>query len=217
MPSDKTYQMTKQIMLGKKKINPDFKPLADFIDKQFGVKVINIIYDQIDNKIPRLNIHFEFEREQKSFHIKPNDRLVGYDKKKQQIIADCFEQLADKKHYKTKDIWVVYSAFAPVAKIEANMNVSAEEKEKLQTQLGNKDIWTISNAFTSVTFFLYTDEQLKFYEKSPLKKEWADKYREVLRLHDEFGYYKRSPFKIYLDSKENFDKNYDSNWWYYYK
>ncbi|MDR2929130.1 MAG: hypothetical protein LBV41_13170, partial [Cytophagaceae bacterium] len=59
--------------------------------------------------------------------------------------------------------------------------------------------------------------QLKFYEKSPLKKEWADKYREILRQHDEFGYYKRGRFNIYLDSKENFDKNYNSNWWYYYK
>ena len=52
---------------------------------------------------------------------------------------------------------------------------------------------------------------------SPLKKEWADKYFEILNVYDKFGYFKRDTFEIYLDSKENFDKNYTGSWWYYYK
>ena len=48
MPSDKDYKETKQIMLGKKVMQPEFKPLAEWIDKTYGVKTINIFYDTID-------------------------------------------------------------------------------------------------------------------------------------------------------------------------
>jgi len=218
MPSDKTYQKTKQIMLGKEKMNPDFKLLADFIDKKFNVKVVNIIYDHIDSYgCPRLNICFEFEYEKRSFDANPNERFSVFDRKKQQIIAKKFEQLADNEKYKTRGAWIIYSAFEPIAKTEANEKISEEELDKLRKQLDNKDIWTISRLFTGVTFFLYTDEQLKTYEDSSLKKEWADMYFDILKTYDEFDYFKRDTFDIFLDSKEDFDKNYDSNWWYYYK
>jgi hypothetical protein len=40
MPSDKDYKETKQIMLGKKVMQPEFKPLAEWIDKTYGVQSI---------------------------------------------------------------------------------------------------------------------------------------------------------------------------------
>lgn len=218
MPSDKTYQKVKQIMLGNLKMNPDFRLLADFIDQKFKVKVIDIIYDSIDSKkTPRLEICFESESEKNSFYKNKNERFSNFDNKKQQIIAEKFEQFADKEKYRTKNTWVVYSAFEPIAKMEANENISPEDINKLQNQLNNNDIWKISRAFAGVTFFLYTNEQLKLYENSPLKKEWADKYFEILKPYDEFDYFKRDKFNISLDSKENFDNNYQSNWFYYYK
>ena len=212
-PSDKSYQDTKKIMLGKEEMNPDFKPLADFIDHKFNVKVINIIYDTIESGHPRLEICFEFEHESDSFNIN-RKRYTAFDEKKQQMIAEKFVQLTDNKKYNTKDILIIYSAFQPVAMIEAAEKISLE---KFQKQLDNRDIWTISRLFMGVTIFLYTDEQLKYYESSPIKKEWADRYFDLLKTHDRFGYFHREKFDIYLDSKENFDNNYNSNWMYYYK
>lgn len=228
MPSDKEYKATKQIMLGKSKINPDFLELANFIDTTFNVKTINIIYDTIDKeKRPRLNICFEFEREKQSFN--QNNEHFNFDSKKQKIIADKFKQIIKKKglfdlftksqtkKYKTDNIWIYYSAFEPIARIEANVNVPQEKVVQLKKQLNNEELWEISRAFSGTTFFLYTDEQEKYYENSEIRKTWADKYFDILEPYNEFGYYKRDNFKIYLDSKENFDKNYESNWYYYYK
>ena len=48
-----------------------------------------------------------------------------------------------------------------------------------------------------------------------MKKEWADKYFDLLDQYNEFAYFKREHFSVYLDSKENFDKNYESNYYYY--
>jgi hypothetical protein len=234
MPSDKEYKATKQIMLGKTTMNPDFRQLADFIDQTFGVKTINIIYDTIDKeKRPRLNICFEFEREKQSFN--ENSGHFNFDSKKQKIIADKFKQtLKEQKivkgkglfdfltkpqneKYKTGNVWVFYSAFEPIARIEANESVPQDKVVQIKKELDNEELWEISRAFSGTTFFLYSDEQVKRYENSETRKVWADKYFDILEPYNEFGYFKREKFNVYLDSKENFDNNYESNWYYYYK
>ena len=79
------------------------------------------------------------------------------------------------------------------------------------------DLWEISRAFTSTTFFLYTDEQVKKYSNTETHQKWSEQYFRLLKQYDEFDYYKEEYFSVYLDSKENFDTNYESNWYYYYK
>ncbi|MBX3241715.1 MAG: hypothetical protein KIT80_12075 [Chitinophagaceae bacterium] len=234
MPSDKKYKATKQIMLGKTTMNPDFRQLADFIDQTFDVKTINIIYDTFDKENrPRLNICFEFAQEKDSFNEKKGN--INFDNEKQKIIAGKFKQtLKEQKivkekglfdfltksqteKYKTDNVFVYYSAFEPIARIEANENIPQDKVVQLKKELNNNDIWEISRAFSGVTFFLYTEEQLKRYENSDSRKVWADRYFDLLEPYNEFGYFKRDKFNIFLDSKENFDNNYDGNWYYYYK
>jgi hypothetical protein len=234
MPFDKEYKATKQIMLGKEAMNPDFRELADYIDQTFGVKTINIIYDTFDKeKRPRLNICFEFENEKQSFN--ENNGNFNFDSKKQKLIAGKFKETvkeqntfkqnglfdffikSQKEKYKTDNVWVYYSAFEPIARIEANENVPKNQIVQLKKELNNNDLWEISRAFSGTTFFLYTDKQVKYYENSEARKLWADKYFELLEPYNEFGYFKRDTFNVYIDSKENFDNNYDSSWYYYYK
>jgi hypothetical protein len=233
MPSDKEYKETKQIMLGKKSIKPEFRELADWIDNEFDVKTINIIYDTIDNgQRPRLQICFEFERERSKFTNREKGR---FDIDKQKAIADKFKEtlldndIIQKKSfidffrnstvskYMTEDMWVIYGAFEPIARIEANESIPQSKIQALKTNLSNVDVWEISRAFSGVTFFLFTDTQVKQYENTSITKDWTNKYFDILEQYNEFGYFKRENFSIYLDSKENFDKNYESNWFYYYK
>lgn len=233
MYSDKQYKATKQIMLGKSKMNSEFRQLAYFIDKTFGVKTINIIYDSFGkDKRPRLNICFEYQKEKQIFY--DTDGL-NFDSKKQKTIAGKFREILKEQgiitkksfwglfsetkntNYKFENIWIFYSAFEPIAKAEANEKIPQEKVVELKTQIANKDIWEISRCFSGTTFFLYTEEQVKFYENSELIKEWSKKYHDLLEQYDEFGYFEQNSFTINLDSKENFDKNYQSNWFYYYK
>lgn len=233
MPSDKEYLETKQVMLGQKSIRPEFKSLSEFIDKKFRVKTLNIIYDTIDNgQRPRVQICFEFEKEVSKFL----DRRTGvFDRDKQRQISDMFAETIFEiepaksetlvkffrsrptPKYLTKDVWVIFSAFEPVARIEANQNIPTHKIEQLKADLHCEELWEISRSFCGVTFFLFTDAQVKKFEKSTLKKEWTDRYFELLDQYNEFGYFKRDYFSIYLDSKENVDDNYQSNWYYYYK
>ena len=219
LPSDQDYQETKRIMLGKSTMNPVFRPLADWIDQWYGVKTINIVYDTIDQgQRPRLQICFETERE-KAIFTKSN--TFSFDKDTQQAITDKFEQTLQTQGltgtYSSTNLWIIYSAFEPIAKIDANESIPQDKVIAFKTALHNPDLWEVSRSFSATTFFLYTDEQVKQYENSTLRQEWTDRYFALLKQYDVFNYLKREGFTIYLDSKENFDTHYGSNWWYYYK
>jgi hypothetical protein len=233
LPSDKEYTKTKRIILGKEKMKTEFLPLAEWIDKTYGVKTINIIYDTIDKgQRPRLQICFEFEKEKQKFL---NDGITYFDKDKQEAIGQYFEKTlleqgiikkksfwdnfkpSDKQKYLTENIWVIYGAFEPVAKQEATYKITKEQTDKFIDSFCNQDIWTISIGFTIPTFFMFTDDKVKEYDKPEIKREWADKFYDFVKPFDEFNYFKRDDIQVFLDSKENFDNNYQSNWYYYYK
>lgn len=233
MPSDKEYTQTKRIKLGTEKMKPEFVPLAEWIDNTFDVKTINIIYDTLYDNKPRVQICFEFEKEKNRFLTHD---ISYFDKEKQKLIAEKFKETIEQQglgkaadslltffkpkqngKYLTDNVFVIYGAFEPVAKQEAAFKITKEEIEKFINSFNNQDIWTISIGFTFPTFFMFTDDKVKEYDNSEFKKIWADKYFDFIKPFDEFNYFKREHIQVYLDSKENFDKNFDSNWYYYYK
>jgi hypothetical protein len=218
LPSDKSYQQTKRVKQRKAHMSPDFAPLAQWIDNKYGAKAINILHDTInDGEIPRLQICFEFEREEAIF-LNGNKSM---DSSKQQAIAQEFTRMADmaKLPYRTRDLWVTYSAFEPIAKAEAMSKVPNEKIKQLQGSLQDENLWLImaTSLGPRPGFFLYTDEQVKAYKESESVDKWTDLFYALLKDYDQFGYIQREGFEIYLDSKENFDTNYQGNWYYYFK
>lgn len=234
-PSDKEYKATKKIMLGLATMDPDFIGLADFIDKTFNVKTINIIYDTIDKgQHPRLNICFEFDREKQSFYEDGDAVYAPFDKDKQEIIAFKFKELmtnngivkkkslldslftSHRNKYKVNDVWICYSAFEGIAKCEANDNVPNERVAALKEELNCKELWHIVKMSSGTTFFVYTDEQLEKFKNSEIRKQWTAKYFDLLVVYNEFNYFKPEEFSIGLDSKKNFDINYGGSWYNYF-
>lgn len=232
MPSDKEYQQTKRIKLGIEKMKAEFVALADWIDATFEVKTINIIYDTLYDKQPRLQICFEYQSEKNVFLT--NDTSY-FDKTKQKLIAEKFKQTIKQQNlnepnsllnlfkpkqkgkYNTSNVFVIYGAFEPVAKQEAAGKITTKLTDKFKESFNNPDIWTISIGFTYPTFFMFTDEKVKEYDTPEIRKIWSDKFYDLIKPFDEFNYFKRDEIEVYVDSKENFDNNYSSNWYYYYK
>jgi len=87
----------------------------------------------------------------------------------------------------------------------------------LKAKLANPDLWEISRCFDSVTFFFYTDAQVKRYEAEGFREKYSREYSLLIEPYDEFGYLRKRGVSASFDSKENFDTNYQSNWYYYYK
>ncbi len=91
----------------------------------------------------------------------------------------------------------------------------SNEIQKLKSNLGLDDLWEIYRQYSSTIFFFYTETQIEEYSKNGTKEVLSKTYFNLLKKYDEFGYFNNETFSIVLDSKENFDKKYESNWFYY--
>jgi hypothetical protein len=211
---DKEYAATKVIKQGLTKLSPPFDELANWIASTCQVTVLNATYDVRDSiHAPRLLIIFEHESEKKKFH-----RGFNFDEKKQRDVQDKFVALVRNGNYTEYDIdglFVVFSAFAPLAREEADDRLSDLDLKCLQAQIANPDLWEIHRCFGRVVFFFYTEEQVRRYVARGKKADYAKMYFAILKPHDEFGYLSENEFTVAFDSKENFEKNYGGSWFNY--
>lgn len=209
-PSDQEYKQTRLIKLGKTKMDEKFTAFAEWINEKYAVQILNVHTDVINENTFRLQLIFEHEAELSKFFLK--DRFTA----SKQIINTI-----DKKYKEmfqitnSHPLLVLFYAFEPLAKEEANTNISPETitffKEKYKDML-----WQISRFGQHTTFFFYTKTQLKKAQKSGLVEKIKQAYFEVLKQHDEFHYFTINNFNAVFDSKENFDKTYQGNWRAYY-
>jgi hypothetical protein len=213
-PSDIEYELTKKIKKGISKIEFPFDLLADWIHATYNAKPINIIYDLLphDNR-PRLQVIFDSQADSILFAGK--NRLFP-DKTKSSMIITRFKKIvSDLPHYKLDNIFVVFSSFEKVAKVEVNLKVPKIKIDNIKEKV-NLEIWEIYTDFYSIVIFFYTNLQLDNYIKDGnTKDKLKNLYFDLFKEYDEFDYLNKNEFEIQFDSKENFDKNYQSNWFYY--
>jgi hypothetical protein len=216
--SDREYKTTKRIKQGKKKLKAPFDELAQWISSTWKVNVLNVIYDKATSvHKPRLQVIVEHQRELLKFQKGHYGNFIA---KKQNAIAEKFMEILARDGttgFDVDGLFVVFSAFAPLAEEEADGQISEEEIEALKSRIGNPDLWEISRCFGHVTFFFFTYAQVKHYEAEGMKAVYAKLYFDLLKSHDELGYLKEKEFKVDFDSKQNLDENYESNWFYYYR
>lgn len=215
-PSDESYKATKRLKQRKSRPTPPFDELADWIGSNWDVTVLNAIYESANHlHAPRIEVVLEHQREAQEFH-----RGVNFDDEKQTAVASKFIELVSSNpnyQFDTNRLFVIFSAFAPLAHQEADSQITDKQIEKLKARIANPNLWEISRCFGSVTFMFYTDEQVRESKKKGLEKNYAKMYFELLKKHDEFGYLSEDEFIVSFDSKENFDKNYGSSWFNYHR
>jgi hypothetical protein len=215
---DAEYKGTKRIKQGLERLGPPFDELARWIEETWQVKVLNAIYERGDSsraQRPRLQIIVESHSDRMKFHSGFN-----YDSAKQQAVKDRFLDTIVRKEpaqYDVDGLFVIFSAFAPIALEEADAQITDDEINALKVRVGNPDLWEISRCFGRVTFFFFTTAQLRRHVADGKKIVYAKMYFDILKAHDEFGYLDEKTFAVDFDSKQNFDENFGSSWFYYYR
>ena len=217
-PSDVIYQQTKRLKRSGAPLESPFREMAEWIGAEFQVRVLNVVYDFDDSyDRPRLSVILDTQQDA----MKLEDGAFGaFSKLAQKRIQEHFEVILAKqgdRRFNVEGMFVVFFAFEPVARMEANESVTKSDLDQLKAKLNNEDLWEISRFSDTVTFFFCTDAQMKHYEAAGLRDAYAREYARLVEPHDEFGYFRRRGVLAYFDSKENFDTNYESNWYFYYK
>lgn len=213
--TDIEYIATKNIKNSDIYLVAPFDELADWISKNYNVIVLNVIYDKIIPDLePRLQVILEFDKDEYKFHDK--NCSMNFDKSKQLEIKNKFIEIIkrDKSlQFEYERLIVVFSSFEHIAIEEANYKITTEDLDNLKKTFKNLNIWKIRPAFGSATIFFFTDTQLSDNKNKQIL--FNEKYFEVLKKYDEFNYININNFNINLDSKENFDDNYQGSWFYY--
>jgi len=227
--TDNTYIETKQIIRGEARMKADFVPLSAWIDETYGVKTVNISYDVIEQGRPHIHVYVEYEHDWNKLlklHYSSLDTIerqfretIGRQGLAQSnnLRARLFGQ--DKNvRYLTDYVHITFGAFETDVRKETRSNISQSQLDEFIKSLSNNDIWTIEFGYnTPPTFFVFTDRQVQHYDQPAIKSMWTDQFYGFIKPFDEFNYFGRDRRQIAIDSKENFDNNFCSNWYYYYK
>lgn len=231
-PRDPEYAEAKLYKLGKRRMVPPFSALAEWIEEQYGIAPLQVRLD-----VPgagtlhkyRLDVVLDREGEQARFRSK--DRL-NFDQAKQAAIGKQFLALVrEADHSRTalskllsfgkarmsmpknmESLFVIFSAFEKVAREEADNAVTDTECENLARELG---LWKIHHQFGAVTFMFETDREVELAEKNGRAGSCRTRYAELLKPHDEFGYFADQPIWSKCDSRETFERDYKGNWFFY--
>jgi hypothetical protein len=216
MPSDLDYKQTKQLKISGGSLPSPYRELADWIKVHYEVQALNLFLDTIEpNSRPRLNVILEWAADGQKFRQKDSP---NFDKDAQRAVQQQFASLTQKMELQTADVsrlLVIFSAFESVARIEANQRVTDHDITNLKAGLADPELWKIRTCFDGVTFFLYTGAQLKAHQDKGVRDLYIREYSRLTEQYDEFGYLRTRGISVSLDSKENFDTNFQGNWFYY--
>ena len=216
MPSDLDYKQTKQLKINGGPLPSPQRELADWINVHYEVQVLNLVLDTSEpNSRPRLNVILEWGVDGQKFRQKNSP---NFDKDAQLAVQQKFAPLTKKMGLQPKDVsrlLVIFSDFESVARIEANQRVTDRDITNLMANLADPELWKIRTRFDEVTFFLYTDAQLKAHQDMGARDLYMREYSRLTEPYDEFGYLRTRGISVSLDSKENFDANFQGNWFYY--
>ncbi len=213
---DDVYKETKQIALGKSKRTPILIELSDWFTRTYSVKILNIQFWKL--KIPktkryRLYVIFENTEDYQKMFFRTFEPKEDYQK---QIAAE-FHQLALKyqfaKEEQLKDLFVFYNDFSEEAKTEANWKAVKELRSFVNSKY--PPVWLVIAMFSSLVVFYYSDNEIIANENNGISEMIADDYFSVLKKYDDLNYFTRETISIKFDSKQNLDKNYKGNLFYY--
>ena len=229
--TDPDYLDTKLVKQGVKQLDPIFQELSDWINKKFDTPVLNIYYDKIDTDKdrPRLRIIFEYYQNVEKFR----DGIGNYETEKQNLIAaqfklilkikkiprqSMFDRLFKKSQasrFDTDRLLVIFTGFDRIAIEEVNHKIPQSQIDKLKQELTSKNVWEVYREFATTTYFFYTDKQIEDYKIDGTTEILKQQYFDILKKYDEFNYINKDSYFLTFDSKENFDKNFKSNWFWY--
>ena len=236
--TDKLYKLSKEALRGKKQ-EIVYEKLIDWTKEEFDIKVIYIDLE-IKNKDnqPRLHLILETQKDYQKILIE-----TGYNPKIQSKIAEKFYELLKIENQKIgnktekslveklllkiglkgnikqnfENIWVCYSVFLTVYSTEISTEFTKEKIDNLLKKYKKDNVWEIHMRSFYITIFLEKENQIEESRQNPLFEKLKEEYFEIVKEKDEFGLFKKELINLAFDSKENFDKNYDSSWFYYYK
>ncbi len=211
------YEQCRKLKLGEAKLPPVLGELKKWIDAEYSINVINIVYDRMPDQRPRLDVIVETHADYSKMH----KEYFGLNEQYQKAIAERFSEivkdLALENEYDTGDAWVFYEDFSSTAMARACDQLLGKDKEHLMQKFSALNLWYITGFSSWVAVFYNKDSDVKENDKNGASELIKKECFRLVKRYDEFDYIHYDTFTITFDSKQNLDEHYHGNLYYYFK
>lgn len=211
------YNQTCALKRGGQKLPPLLENLRGKIAGRLGIHVINVVYDRIDigpaKGRPRLNVIVDSQSDLS--RIKVN--LFDFKADARDVILEEFELAAKQAGWDFKKVHLISDDFSDEAMNQAVFQLFRNHREELVKQYSAHGVWDITGMSKAIVVF-FKDEVAK---ADALANEVGNQIRQAcyaaVKPYDEFNYFTPENFSLVFDSKENLDKKYEGNLFYYFR
>lgn len=201
--TDAIFQVLKQVKQGRTQLPAAFQPVADLILQQWQLQPLFITLEPATSPkgMALLHIYMNSWEECTVLRSAPQQALIA-DRLRETIPLPA--------------LYVGFDAFMPAATAAVMQRIPPAVISDLAKAL-DPAMWKLDWYNGAVTFFLHTEAERKEREAAGALDRWKDQLFALISDYDTEGLCERPALWATIDSKENFDTNYNSNWYYYYK
>ena len=208
------YSETLSVMRGASELPPVYADLKEYIESTHAICVVNFVLDEIQGNRPRLRVLLLDD-------VKRMMDGYNYEKEKQVDIAEAFLRLKERHGFlperSLENLFVCYSDFRMDIQSEVAGKACIDAIPAIERQMcWRAKIWKMDKVFTSLYVFYETVAQVDKYADNGVSVKITETYAKYIHVYDEFGVFQNGP-TIIFDSKENVDKNYQGNLFYYFR
>jgi len=215
--TDKSQFQAKAIKQGNHKLAPVHLELMDWMTKQFGVRALDFCCEARVNQkgTPQQLVHVILETVEEVKQMQAN-------RAEHAIIAEQFLkyfQSADSNNHtdslkstifspETNPLPEVIVTYRPLKELDRKMLQEMLDDEERAVLKTFESVWSMSMAVV----FYYTDAQVKENKTNGTSAKVNEALQQAAK---KYGFDSDSSYRF--DSKETFDRDYESNWYYYWK
>lgn len=218
--SQEQYDLMAGIKLGKRAMDPLFAELIDWIKASFGIEVVYFIheYQTYPQRWLLLIMFLETMEEVQNIAVNPNQWHLEI-KHQNEIEAQFVElvhQYKREAEFNLERIRLLAWNFDDLAREDAYRSTAQEIASHIRTHYADAPIHLIDCTY-SLTVFYHTEEQVAECQKNGISGRIKADYYYFLKKHDEFDLITPDNMWCTFDSHENVEKNYQGNYYYYFK
>jgi len=216
--SDKSQFQAQAIKQGKHKLAVVDGEILGWITKQFGVSALDFSCEtrKSSKGVPQQLIHIVLETVENVKQMQTNragsaaitERFLKYLKSADPENHSRDPLKRDVFSVETNPFPEIIVTYRPLKELDRKILEEMLDDEERAVLKTFESVWTISQTVV----FYYTDTQVK----ENLTHGTSTKIIEELeRVDKKYGFNRGSAYRF--DSKESFDRDYESNWYYYWK
>jgi hypothetical protein len=211
------YEQCRKLKLGEADLPPVLGELKRWIDAEYSINVVNIVYARQRDQRPSLDVIVETHAD----YSKMLKERSGYNEAYQKAIAQKFSEIVkefgSEGEYDTANVWVFYEDFDGPAMAKACDQLLAKDVKDLMQKFSAANLWTITGFASWVAVFYARDGDVEANGKNGTSDLLKRECFRLVKQYDEFDYIHFDTFNITFDSKQNLDEHYQGNLYYYFK